>query len=125
MKTIYNKIIAISVLSFSILVGFVISIFLELLSTAFGSIARLYEQNWFSHGFPILVALLVFIFLQLHTKSQTLLKEAVQEAGKVVWSGKRAVIAMTVVCCVMLLISGVVLGIFDVVASSTLSYFVN
>lgn len=125
MKTIYKKIITVSVLSFAILVGFVANILLELLSAVFGVVAQLYEQNWFSHGLPILVAFLVFLFLQLNTKSQTLLKEAVQEAGKVVWSGKKAVIAMTIVCCIMLLISGVVLGIFDVVASSTLKYFFN
>ncbi|MBE8162561.1 MAG: preprotein translocase subunit SecE [Bdellovibrionaceae bacterium] len=125
MKTIYKKIITISVLSFSILVGLVVSILLELLSAVSGFVARLYEQNWFSHGFPIIAAFLVFLFLQFHTKSQTLLKEAVQEAGKVVWSGKQAIIAMTVVCCIMLLISGVFLGIFDVLASSTLKYFIN
>ncbi|MBE8221425.1 MAG: preprotein translocase subunit SecE [Bdellovibrionales bacterium] len=125
MKTIYKKIITISVLSFSILVGFVVSILLELLSAVFGSVAVLYEKDWFSHGFPIFAAFLVFLILQFNTNAQTLLKEAVQEAGKVVWSGKQAIIAMTVVCCIMLLISGVVLGIFDVVASSTLSYFVN
>lgn len=125
MKTMYKKIITISVLSFSILVGFVVSILLELLSAVFGVVARLYEQDWFSHGFPIFAAFLVFLFLHFNVKSQTLLQEAIQEAGKVVWSGKQAVIAMTVVCCVMLLISGVVLGVFDVVASSTLNYFVN
>lgn len=125
MKTIYKKIITISVLSFSVLVGFVVSILLELLSAVFGAVARLYEQDWFSHGFPVFAALLVFLFLHFNTKAQTLLKESIQEAGKVVWSGKQAVIAMTVVCCIMLLISGVVLGIFDVVASSTLKYFIN
>ena len=44
---------------------------------------------------------------------------------KVVWPSKKDVTAMTMVVCVMVVIAGVGLGIFDFFASQLIKVFVN
>ena len=49
----------------------------------------------------------------------------VSEVRKVVWPSRKDTVAMTTVCCVMVVLSGVAFGLFDFVASQLIKVFVN
>jgi preprotein translocase subunit SecE len=107
------------------LVFLVVQILFETLAGAFGPVAQLHGQEVFRHGIPVGSGLLAFAVLNFHPKIVAWADECVTEIRKVVWPSQKDTIAMTIVVCVMVLMSGVAFGLFDWVASMAIKMFVN
>lgn len=104
---------------------FVVSMVFEALAGAFGPVARLHNQEMMKHGIPVGLGLLTFLILFLNTKVHVFLDEAVTELRKVVWPSRKDTTAMTIVCCVMVVIAGISIGVYDFAVSQLLKIFVN
>lgn len=119
------KIVTVSFVLLSFLAGFVAKVIFESLAVMFGFIANFYNQDIFRHGVPLAVGLGFFIFFQFRLPVRQLADEVVTEVKKVVWPAKKELYAMTSVVCIILIISGVVLGLFDLTAGTTVKFFLE
>jgi preprotein translocase subunit SecE len=112
-----------------VLMGFLVfltvSILFEAAAGAFGPVARLYGQELYRHGIPVGTGLITFAFLNFHPKVVNWADEVVTEIRKVVWPSRKDTVAMTIVVCIMVLVSGMGLGLFDWVSSQAVKMFVN
>ena len=121
----YAKICQICNVFLAFTAGFSIRIFLEFSATLFGPVARIYSIDVFRHGLPIGVGVLCFLILQFHPKIKNWMLEVVTEVAKVVWPSKKDTFSMTFVVCIILIVSGLVLGLFDLTAGSVMKYIIN
>ena len=119
------KIVTVSFIILSFLIAFTTRVIFETLSVAFGAFANFYSMDMFRHGVPILAGAGSFIFFQFSQSYQKLADEVVTEVRKVVWVGKKELYSMTLLVSVILLVSGVVLGIFDMVAGTGVKFFME
>lgn len=119
------KIVTISFVVFSFLAGFVVKVLFEALAVSVGFFAGFYGQDIFRHGIPFLSGLVLFIYFQVKKEARTLADEVVTEVKKVVWPTKKELYAMSLVVCMILILSGVVLGIFDLIAGTSVNFFLE
>ena len=119
------KIITLSFVSAGFLSAFVVRVLLEISAGYSGMVALVYGQEWVRHGIPILIGLAVFLFLQLREKSRIWAHEVVVEVRKVVWPSRPAVLGMTTLVCIILIISGFVLGLFDLISSAVVNFIID
>ena len=124
-KTENLKIVTVSFIVLSFLIAFVARVIFETLSVAFGFFANFYSMDVFRHGVPILVGVGSFVFFQINKSYQKLADEVVTEVRKVVWVGKKELYSMTILVSVILVVSGVVLGLFDLMAGSGVKFFME
>ncbi|MGE4132817.1 MAG: preprotein translocase subunit SecE [Bdellovibrionales bacterium] len=101
------------------------SMIFETLAGTFGPVARYHNMEAVKHGVPVAIGLLTFFALFLNPKIQVFADEAVTEVRKVVWPSRKDTVAMTIVCCVMVVLAGIGLGVYDLVASQLIKAFVN
>lgn len=104
---------------------YITSSLFEVLAGTFGVVARFHDIVAAKHGVPVAVGLVVFVSLFFNPKSQLWADESIAELRKVVWPSRKDTIAMTMVCCVMVVTAGIALGVFDLVASQLIKVFVN
>jgi preprotein translocase subunit SecE len=104
---------------------FVVAVLFETLAETFGPVARLRNIEAVKHGLPVAIGLATFLFMFLNKKTHAWMDEVVTETRKVVWPSQRDTVSMTIVCCVMVVISGVSLGIFDFLSSQLIKLFVH
>ena len=119
------KIVTVSFIILSFLSAFVVRVIFETLSVALGFFANYYSMDVFRHGVPILAGLTTFVVFQLHQPYQKLADEVVTEVRKVVWAGKKELYSMTTLVCVILIFSGLVLGVFDLIAGTSVRFFID
>ncbi len=119
------KIVTVSFVIFSFLMAYVARVIFETLSVAVGFFAAYYSMDVFRHGIPISTGLFVFTLLQFRDSYRTLADEVVTEVRKVVWPTKKELYSMTTVVCIILIVSGVVLGLFDLVAGTGVRFFME
>lgn len=120
-----KKIISMAFVIMGVCSALVVEVLLDSLSATFGVVARFRSNDIVSHGLPVMMGLLTFLTLQFNRKIQIWADEAVSEVKKVVWPSRRDTTAMTLVTCVMLLISGVLIGTFDFVARNLIKMILN
>lgn len=112
-----------------VLAGFVAyyisGVLLEVFAGTFGAVARFRNIDAVKHGLPVALGLIVFFVLFLSPKVQVWGDEVVTEVRKVVWPSRKDTIAMTIVCCVMVVVAGIGLGLYDLLASQLIKVFVN
>ena len=108
-----------------ILVYFITAVLLEVLAGTFGSVARIRNIAAVQHGFPVAVGIITFVFLFTNKKTHSWADECITEVRKVVWPSRKDTVAMTIVCCAMVLIAGISFGVFDFFASQLIKVFVN
>lgn len=113
-----QKIMTVAFVAFSFLVGVVVQVILRSSAGAFGAVAKLYSQDLFAHGLPVVLAVITFLYLQLNPKIRFWADECVVEVRKVVWPSKKDTSGMTTVVCIMLLVAGLILGVFDLLSGS-------
>lgn len=101
------------------------SVILEVLAGTFGPVARIRNLPAVQHGLPVTVGIVVFLVLFLNKNIHHWADECVAEVRKVVWPSRKDTMAMTMVCCVMVLVAGIGFGIFDFFASQLIKVFVN
>lgn len=116
-----SKIITLSFLSFAALIGFTISTLLRVFSGAFGVIAKAMDFDLFRHGVPIVLALVVFLSLQLNKSILVWADEVIAEVKKIVWPPFKDTRGMTVVVVIMVLISSVIVSVFDLFSGFVLN----
>ena len=119
------KIVTVSFVLLSFLAAFVVRVLFEILSVASGFFANYYSMDLFRHGIPIFAGVACFVFFQLNSNYKKLADEVVTEVRKVVWVGKAELYSMTVLVSVILIVSGIVLGIFDLVAGTGVRFFMD
>ncbi len=120
-----KKIITVSFLLTAALALLVTRVLLETAAAAYGPIAKLYNQDLVQHGLPLLVAFVTFCCLQFNKKVVNWADEVVTETYKVVWVSRKDVVAMTIVTCVMVIISSVVLAVFDITSRQVVNLILN
>ncbi len=120
-----KKIITMSFVSAGVLTGFVISLLMDVAASAFGVIARLQDIQVFRHGLPVALGLLVFGLLQFRPALNVWADEVVSEIRKVVWPSRKDTMGMTMVVCVLVVMSGVVVFGFDWVAAFVIEKIVQ
>jgi preprotein translocase subunit SecE len=104
---------------------FVVAVLFEVLADTFGPVARIRNIEAVKHGLPVAVGLIVFLSLFLNRKIHVFADECVAELRKVVWPSQRDTTVMTIVCCVMVILAGAGIGIFDFVASQLIKVFIG
>ncbi|MGZ6479900.1 MAG: preprotein translocase subunit SecE [Bdellovibrionales bacterium] len=108
-----------------ILVYFIVSVLLEVLAGTFGTIARFRSNEIVQHGLPVAFGLATFLVLFMNKRTHTWADECIGEVRKVVWPSRKDTMAMTMVCCVMVVVSGIGFGVFDFAAAQLIKMFVN
>ena len=121
----YAKIIQVSGFLFSVVTGYCIKVIFEFFAVLFGPVAKIYGMEIFRHGIPVSLGLLCFFIIQFHPKVQKWLMDVVIEIDKVVWPTKKDTFSMTAVVCFVLILSGIVLGLFDLSAATLMRFIMN
>ena len=119
------KIITLAFVAAGFLTAFVVRILFELVAVYSGLVAMVYGQEWVRHGVPVLAGLSMFMYLQLREKTRIWAHEVVVEVRKVVWPSRQATLGMTVMVCIILIISGFVLGAFDLASSAVVNFIID
>jgi preprotein translocase subunit SecE len=121
-----NKIITVSFMVGGIILGIVVSVLWEaLIAVSTGGFGRFIGQDWIRHGLPVLVGLGFFLALQFNKTVLAWADEVVVEIKRVVWPSRKDTAAMTIVVCVMLVISGIALGLLDVLSGTLLDWLLH
>lgn len=102
-----------------------VALLFETLADTFGPVARLRSIELAKHAIPVGSGLVTFLALFLNKKVHAYADECVVEIRKVVWPSRKDTVAMTIVCCVMVVVAGIGLGVFDFFASQLIKVFVN
>ena len=119
------KIITMSFVAMGFLTAFVVRILFEFVAVYSGIVATVYGQELVRHGVPVVAGLAMFLFLQLKQKTRIWAHEVVVEVRKVVWPSRQATFGMTVLVCIILMISGFVLGLFDLASSAVVNFIID
>lgn len=121
-----SKIVTVSFMVAGILIGIVVSVLMETLSAvSTGAFGRFVSQDFVRHGLPVVVGLGSFLFFQINKRIVAWADEVVVELRRVVWPSRKDTTAMTIMVCVMLLISGVFFGVLDVVSGSVVDWLLH
>jgi preprotein translocase subunit SecE len=121
-----NKIVTMSYVATGVLVGIVFFVLLEAAAAiATGSVGRFLSQDLVRHAVPVGAGIITWIILQSNKRVGVWADEVVTELRKIVWPSSRDTVAMTIMVCVMLLISGIVLGVFDIIGATVIDWFLH
>jgi preprotein translocase subunit SecE len=107
------------------LVYLLVNILFETFAGSFGAVARLRNIDVLKHGLPVGLALITMLVLFITPKTRLWADEAVIEVRKVVWPTRKDVTAMTLVCCVMVVLAGLGFGVFDFLSSRVIALIVK
>jgi len=121
MDNLNKKILTVSFAIAGALTAFVLSMLIQTFAGIFAWMARLSGQDLFRHGLPLAAGFGLFLFLQFNPRVLAWADEVVSEIRKVVWPSRKDTTAMTVVVCVMVLISSAVISSFDFVSGYVVS----
>lgn len=120
-----SKIITVSFALFALLIGLSTSMLLKAFSGAFGVIARVTDADVVRHGLPVLIGFAIFLYLQFNGRVLGWADEVISEIKKITWASKKDVYGMTVAVVVMVVISGIIVSLFDYLSAFLLNTFVR
>lgn len=121
-----SKVVTVSFMVAGVLVGYIVAFILNTIgASASGDVARLVNRDVVRHGVPILIGVLAFLSLQFRKGVVEWADEVVTELKKIVWPSRKDTTNMTIVVCIMILLSGVVLGLFDFAAGNIIDFLLN
>ncbi len=123
-KTI-NKIMMVSFVCGAFLVGYTAQVINTILSSSWGTYARLTSSDFMTYGTPIIFGLIFFIYVNFSKKTRNWAKDVIVEVSKVVWPSRKDTTAMTIVVCFFMILSGIVLGIFDFFSSQVIQFIIE
>jgi preprotein translocase subunit SecE len=116
-----TKLVTLSFLALSALIGFTIATLLKVFSGAFGVIAKAMNYDLFRHGLPVAIALGLFLYLQFNKNILVWADEVIAEVKKVVWPSNKDTRGMTVVVVIMVVISSIIVSFFDMFSGFVLN----
>ena len=106
-----------------ILIGIVVSVLMETLAAVgTGVFGKFMAQDFVIHIFPVAVGIASFAALQMNKGIHAWGDEVVTEIRRVVWPSRKETVAMTIVVCVMLVISGLLFGLLDVTSGALVNW---
>jgi preprotein translocase subunit SecE len=121
-----SKVVTISLMLFSILIGIVAAVILETASAVgTGAFGRAISNQTIRTVLPVVIGLIIFAILQTNKKVVAWSDDVVSEIRRIVWPSRRDTVGMTVVVCIMLLISGLALGLLDVLSGSFIDWLLH
>lgn len=120
-----EKLLTLSFASFAFLIGLSLHLILKSFSGAFAVIARLNENDLFKHGLPVIVGLGIFFYLQFNKTTIEWGREVILEITKVVFPTKSDTTALTIVVVIFVLISSVIITLFDFISSFIVKGIIN
>ena len=121
----YSKVVQVSFVAVSFIVGLTVRVIFEFFAVVSGAAAKIYAIEPVRHGVPVACGIGLFLFLQFNPKTRKWLEEVVTEIDKVVWPGKKDTLSMTAVVCIILIVSGMVLGLLDLSAGTVMRFIMN
>jgi preprotein translocase SecE subunit len=110
-----KKILTVSFVAFSLLVGFVVHLLLLFLAQSFSFFTRIESNELLSNGIPVAAGIITFASLQWNKAVVSYSEGVVSELMKVVWPSRKETGLMTIVVVITLVISGVVIGAYDTI----------
>src|ERR1700733_7391462 len=110
-----KKIITVSFVALSLLVGFVAHLLLVFLAQSFSFFTRIESNELFSNGIPVVLGIITFASLQWNKTVVNYSEGVISELMKVVWPSRKDTGLMTIVVVITLIISGVVIGAYDTI----------
>ena len=116
-----KKIVNVCFVAAGFLAFLVVNIILKTLIQTIGIGIRGNALFWIEHGVPVVAGVLTFGFLQFNPKAAAWAEEVVVEISKVVWPTRQQTVGMTIVVCVMVIISGVILGLLDILSGQAIN----
>jgi preprotein translocase subunit SecE len=116
MENTNSKIITLSFAAVGFITGITFHLLVKAFAGAFGIVARMADSDLVRHILPVLIGLVLFAVLQFNSKAVLWADDVVAEIKKVVWPSKKDTWAMTLVVCIMVLISSVIVTSFDFVS---------
>lgn len=120
-----QKIMTLSFVAFSALIGLSLSLLLKTFAASFAIFARIHSIDLVKHGLPVGVAVLLFVSLQFNKKVLAWGEDVALEIRKVVWPSRKDTTAMTIVVVIMVMISSVIITTFDFVSGYLVNYLVR
>ncbi|MES2855866.1 MAG: preprotein translocase subunit SecE [Bdellovibrionota bacterium] len=121
-----NKIATVSFMVAAVLIAIVVSVLMNTLAAVTtGGFGRFVAQDAVRHGLPAVIGLVCFFAFQFNKGVATWADEVITEIRRVVWPSRKDTVAMTIVVCIMLIISGVFFGILDVVSGSVVDWVLH
>lgn len=120
-----SKIITVSFVVASAIIGFTVGLLIDVFASSFGAVARLTNTDLVRHGVPVVVGVGLFAYLQFTPKMVTWADEVVSEIRKIVWPSLQDTRFMTIVVCVMVLISSLIISTFDMVSAYVINVVVR
>ncbi len=125
MESSNQKYITVCFVAIAIIAAYVMSIIIETLSMTWVLFARYFQGDLMIHGLPVATGLVTFLLLQFNPRIVTRADEVIIETQKVVWPSQKDTMGMTFVVTVMLLISGLLLGVFDLISGYVVNYIID
>ncbi len=123
-KTI-QKIMMVSFVAGAFFVGYTVQVFNTILASSWGTYARLTDSDLATHGAPVIFGAAFFAYVSFSPKVKTWAQEVIVEVSKVVWPSQKDTTAMTIFVCFFMIVSGVILGIFDYISSQVIQFIIE
>ena len=120
-----SKIVTLSFMSFAALIGFTVATLLKVFSGAFGFVARAMELDLVRHGLPVAIAFGLFLYLQFNKSVLSWADEVIAEVNKVVWPPIKDTRGMTIVVVIMVIISSLIVSVFDMFSGFVLNQLIK
>ena len=125
MESSNQKYITLCFVATAIAGAYVMSVFLDILSRTWVLFARHLQGDFIVHGIPVTAGIILFFSLQFNPRVVKWADEVIMEVQQVVWPSRKDTLAMTFVVTVMLIISGILLGAFDLISNYIVNYVIN
>ena len=125
MESSNQKYITLCFVGVGIVGAYMMSVILDTLSQTWIVFARLTQGDVIVHGLPVAVGIILFFSLQFNPRMVTWADEVILEVQKVVWPSHKETMAMTFVVTIMIIISGILLGAFDLISNYVVNYVVS
>jgi preprotein translocase subunit SecE len=108
-----RKILTLSFLIAAVLVFFVVGMLIDTASSMSGTLARVFGNDLVRAGVQVSLGALTFGLLQFKKDWVHFFDEVIVELKKIVWPSRKDTVAMTIVVCMMVVISGIIFAVFD------------
>ena len=122
MENNYTKWVNVSFLSAAVLIGYVIFMLTAKLAAVYDLEARFHEIDWAIRGAGFFAGALSFAILYRHDQANQFMHEVVAELSRVTWPTQKETASATFVVIIMVLISGLYLGLLDYVWTQLLQW---
>lgn len=120
-----KKFVTVSFVLASALLALTCNLLMELLAANFAFLARVESNAELANGIPVAIGIITFVILQFNKKTVEFMDGVIAELRKVVWPSRKDTGLMTVVVSITLIISGIIVGLYDSFWAYLIKFFVK